>query len=267
MNTTRTVATLFAALALQAAALAQTAAPAPKPAAPAVTEANASTAGPSKASPAGTPGPSAQAPAATPGQAQGTPGAAASGVQGGVQGEAPKGARPPSGKPPVVVGPDGRTHAASVPQASTKVAMPGSRSAVNFAKPATRSIRVGVANSGAPNADASTNSTTAVASIPLTSRIAIASGMPSTDSQAVHTWTRNGTTLSADASTPSGAGTAAGSVGNAISAGLLASSSVTNSNASAKGTIPAGIVNDMLVRIGGMASQMSNKTSTASAAE
>lgn len=145
--------------------------------------------------------------------------------------------------------------------------MPGSRSAVNFAKPASRSIRVGVTSVGPANTDNASNTTTAVASIPLTSRIAIAIGAPSTDSQAVHTWTRNGTTLSADAPSPSGAGKAAGSVGNAINAGLLASSSVTNSNPSAKGAIPAGIVNDMLIRIGGMASQMSNKTSTASAAE
>lgn len=264
MKTTRNVAVLLAALALQAAALAQPATPAPKPASPAVTEANASTAGPAKASPAATPGAPAQA--ATPGQPQAKPGEAAPAAQSGVQGVT-QGARPPSGKPPVVVGPDGRAHAASVPKASTKVAMPGSRAAGNIGKPASRTIRVGVANSDTPNAETSTNSTTAVASIPLTSRISLASGAPTTDSQSVHTWTSGGTTFSADAAAPSGAGTAAGSVGNAISAGLLASSSVTNSKSSAKGAIPAGIVNDMLVRIGGMATQMSKQSTTASAAE
>ena len=264
MKTTRNVAVLVAALALQTAARAQSADPAPKPAAPATSEANASTAGPNKASPASAPQPATQS-------QSGKTGETATGVQSGVQGtasaEAPRGARPPSGKPPVVVGPDGRAHAPSTPKESTRVAMPGLRSAVNFAKPASRSIRVGVANSAPASTDAGANTTTAVASIPLTSRIALASGAPSTESQSVHTWTRNGSTLSADASSPSGAGTAAGSVGNAINAGLLAGSSVTNPKLASKGAVPMGLVNDMLVRIGGMGSQMSSKSTTASAAE
>jgi len=123
-----------------------------------------------------------------------------------------------------------------------------------------------VASSGTANTHAGAN-TTAVASIPLTSRITLANGAPSSDSQTVQTWTSSGTTFSADASSSSGAGTAVGSVGNAINAGLLAGSSVTNAKVASKGAVPMGLVNDMLVRIGGMGSQMSSKSITASAAE
>lgn len=94
-----------------------------------------------------------------------------------------------------------------------------------------------------------------------TAVVAASGGVIGDASGSVHTWTRNGTTYSADAGS-AGDDISRAATGANPGAGILANSSLTTSKAPSTG--PVGIVNDMLTRIGGMGQMMPARQATAS---
>lgn len=205
-----------------------------------------------------------------------TPGAPGAPV--GVQPPTQEPARPanPSGKPPVVIGPDGNVARAEPARVST----PGSSSAPLFMTPKHRGMRIGVSSTGGASANQTAASTdrnaqpnvnnappadapVASFAIRLPSSVPSASPTAAASSNAVaasdgspaasvHTWTLNGSTLAANPTSP------ADGVGHASPAtGIPAGSSLTTSNSRANG--PVALFNDMVTRIGGMGSLMPDR--------
>lgn len=239
---------------------------------------------PPTAPPSGQPAAANGQPTAPPGApAAGTPAAGAPAAGAPVASQAQAKPAGPSGPPPVVIGPDGVERPQAVRVAGSTSNGPGM-----FNTSKRRGMRIGVSTTGgatpstndvrgsmplpAAGERASSNSPSVASfAIPLpnlvggassSATIAAASGGVTGDaSGSVHTWTRNGTTYNADAGS-AGDGVSKAVPGSTPGVGILANSSVTTSNAPT--SAPVGIVNDMLIRIGGMSKVMPARQAAAS---
>jgi hypothetical protein len=180
------------------------------------------------------------------------------------------------GKPPTVIGPSGKpvSEAKAPPRAITS----GSRAAFSLSKPQSRGLRVGLSTT---NGEAASNQATAVVSLPINAAPQAVVQIPlpastgaaganthavaipeANEGASVHTWTRQSSTF-ATGMIPAQAQLLHGEMGKKQMAGSSLTTANANANPQKVGSVPFGVVNGMINRIGGMSSVLKGRTNTA----